>query len=103
MWVGNTWRWLLVVSAPSHHWSVLILLSPVSYVFRTLGQVLGVALSGAILQAILQKELSARITGKGAEKVRVARPNQVLFAESACRLSLRSDSHQPRWLTYQTI
>ncbi|WWC99825.1 hypothetical protein V866_006733 [Kwoniella sp. B9012] len=38
-----------------------------SYVFRTIGQVLGVALSGALAQAILQKELSKRITGPGAE------------------------------------
>ena len=57
------------------HGTILILLSSVSYVFRTLGQVLGVALSGAVLQAILQKELSARITGKGAEKVRMTRPD----------------------------
>ncbi|OCF54216.1 multidrug resistance protein fnx1 [Kwoniella mangroviensis CBS 10435] len=39
-----------------------------SYVFRTIGQVLGVALSGALAQAILQKELSKRITGPGAEE-----------------------------------
>ncbi|WWC58641.1 uncharacterized protein I303_101185 [Kwoniella dejecticola CBS 10117] len=39
-----------------------------SYVFRTIGQVLGVALSGALAQAILQKELSARITGPDADE-----------------------------------
>ena len=41
----------------------------VSYLFRTLGQVLGVALSGALLQTVLQKELSTRITGKGSQEV----------------------------------
>nr|XP_019014992.1 multidrug resistance protein fnx1 [Kwoniella pini CBS 10737]OCF53773.1 multidrug resistance protein fnx1 [Kwoniella pini CBS 10737] len=39
-----------------------------SYVFRTIGQVLGVALSGALAQAILQKELSARISGPDADE-----------------------------------
>ncbi|ORY31766.1 major facilitator superfamily domain-containing protein [Naematelia encephala] len=37
-----------------------------SYVFRTIGQVLGVSLSGALTQTILQKELQRRITGEGA-------------------------------------
>jgi hypothetical protein len=41
----------------------------VSYLFRTTGQVLGVSLSGALTQAILAKELGARITGEGAEEV----------------------------------
>ncbi|TXT04389.1 hypothetical protein VHUM_04156 [Vanrija humicola] len=40
-----------------------------SYVFRTTGQVLGVALSGALTQAVLQRELVARITGPNADKV----------------------------------
>ncbi|ORY34297.1 transporter [Naematelia encephala] len=39
-----------------------------SYVFRTTGQVLGVSLTGALTQAILQKQLSERITGPGAEE-----------------------------------
>jgi MFS family permease len=37
-----------------------------SYVFRTTGQVLGVSLSGALTQAVLQRELERRITGPGA-------------------------------------
>lgn len=40
-----------------------------SYLFRTTGQVLGVSLSGALTQAILARELGARITGEGAEEV----------------------------------
>jgi MFS family permease len=40
-----------------------------SYVFRTTGQVLGVALSGALTQAVLQTELAKRITGPGAAEI----------------------------------
>ncbi|KAK4685621.1 hypothetical protein P7C73_g4525, partial [Tremellales sp. Uapishka_1] len=40
-----------------------------SYVFRSTGQVLGVALSGALLQSILQKELEKRITGDNASQI----------------------------------
>ena len=40
-----------------------------SYVFRTTGQVLGVSLAGALTQAILQRELTARITGPNAREV----------------------------------
>ena len=40
------------------------------YLFRTTGQVLGVSLSGAILQAVLTKQLQMRITGPGASEVR---------------------------------
>ena len=38
----------------------------VSYLFRTTGQVVGVAASGAILQSILLQQLRRRITGPGA-------------------------------------
>jgi len=38
----------------------------ITYLFRTTGQVLGVSLSGTILQAVLQKKLHERITGPGA-------------------------------------
>lgn len=41
----------------------------VSYVSRTIGQVLGVSLSGALTQAVLQKELTKRITGENAQEV----------------------------------
>ena len=41
----------------------------VLFLFRTTGQVLGVSLSGAILQAVLTKQLQKRITGPGAFEV----------------------------------
>lgn len=41
----------------------------VTYLFRTTGQVLGVSLSGTILQAVLQKKLHERIAGPGAAVV----------------------------------
>ena len=44
----------------------------VSYVARTTGQVIGVALSGAITQSILNKELHNRIRGPDAAKVSLA-------------------------------
>lgn len=40
-----------------------------SYVFRTIGQVLGVALSGALTQAVLTWELEKRIRGPNAEEI----------------------------------
>lgn len=40
-----------------------------SYVFRTIGQVLGVALSGALTQAVLARELEKRIQGHNAEEI----------------------------------
>ena len=39
------------------------------YFFRTTGQVLGVSLSGALLQAILTKQLRKRIRGPEAFEV----------------------------------
>lgn len=41
----------------------------ITYLFRTTGQVLGVSLSGTILQAILTAKLKERITGPGAAEV----------------------------------
>lgn len=41
----------------------------VSYLFRTTGQVVGVAVSGAILQNSLKHELRKRIKGPGAEEL----------------------------------
>ena len=38
--------------------------------FRTAGQVLGVSLGGAILQAVLLQKLRARIHGPNSEEVR---------------------------------
>ncbi|WVQ82709.1 hypothetical protein IAT38_004841 [Cryptococcus sp. DSM 104549] len=40
-----------------------------SYVFRTIGQVLGVSLSGALTQAVLENELEKKITGPNAERI----------------------------------
>lgn len=41
----------------------------ITYLFRTTGQVLGVSLSGALLQAILTKQLRKRITVPGAVEI----------------------------------
>ncbi|KJA30117.1 hypothetical protein HYPSUDRAFT_125912, partial [Hypholoma sublateritium FD-334 SS-4] len=43
----------------------------ITYLFRTTGQVLGVSLSGAVLQAVLVKKLRERIQGPNAAQVRV--------------------------------
>lgn len=43
---------------------------PVTYLFRTTGQVIGVSLSGALLQAVLTKKLRERITRPDAYEVR---------------------------------
>lgn len=40
-----------------------------SYLFRTTGQVLGVSLSGALIQAVLLRGLRANITGPDAEEI----------------------------------
>ncbi|KAG9002808.1 hypothetical protein FRB94_003611 [Tulasnella sp. JGI-2019a] len=45
------------------------LLCAVSYLFRTTGQVIGVSLSGALLQSLLVKHLRERITGPGAAEI----------------------------------
>ena len=42
----------------------------VTYLFRTTGQVLGVSLSGAVLQAVLVSKLRNSITGPNAAEVR---------------------------------
>lgn len=41
----------------------------VSYLFRTTGQVIGVSLSGALLQSLLARHLRERITGPGAVEI----------------------------------
>jgi hypothetical protein len=43
----------------------------VTYLFRTTGQVLGVSLSGTVLQAVLLRKLRERIRGSEAHKVRI--------------------------------
>jgi hypothetical protein len=45
-------------------------LFPVTYLFRTTGQVLGVSLSGALLQAVLTHQLRERLHGSDAAEVR---------------------------------
>ena len=41
----------------------------IMFLFRTTGQVLGVSLSGALLQTVLTTQLRKRITGPGASEV----------------------------------
>jgi len=41
----------------------------ITYLFRTTGQVLGVSLSGAVLQAVLLQKLRERIQGPGATEI----------------------------------
>lgn len=43
---------------------------PVTYTFRTVGQVLGVSLSGATVQGVLARQLREKITGPGSAEVR---------------------------------
>ena len=56
--------------------------SLVTYLFRTTGQVIGVSISGAVLQSVLLRSLRAKITGPDAEDiieaVRCARPTSLL-------------------------
>jgi len=40
-----------------------------SYLFRTSGQVLGVSLSGALVQAVLVRQLNQKITGPGSQQI----------------------------------
>lgn len=55
----------------------------VTYLFRTTGQVIGVSLSGAVLQAVLLKALKTRITGPNAaeliESIRYVQQSIQLF------------------------
>jgi len=54
----------------------------ITYLFRTTGQVLGVSLSGTLLQAILTTKLKEHITGPGAaEMIEKIRHNTGLIAE----------------------
>jgi hypothetical protein len=50
----------------------------ITYLFRTTGQVLGVSLGGAVLQAVLIQKLHARITGPGSAEVSI----QLLYTTS---------------------
>lgn len=77
MWVLRTRRELTFLSAVATGSELSsvdrarLIACAVSYLFRTTGQVLGVSLSAAIVQAVLKRELAARITGNGASDVRV--------------------------------
>lgn len=46
-----------------------LIVFPVTYIFRTTGQVLGVSLSGTLLQGVLLSKLQQRIHGPNAEEV----------------------------------
>ena len=50
-------------------WEVVTNNRAVSYLFRTTGQVLGVAVSSTITQSLLAKHLRERIIGSEAEEV----------------------------------
>jgi hypothetical protein len=52
-----------------HLSSTKLNMSPVSYLFRTTGQVLGVSLSGTLLQAVLLSKLRQRVHVPNAEAV----------------------------------
>lgn len=92
--------------------SVFIKLSKVTYLFRTTGQVLGVSLSGAILQAVLLQKLRMRIqdprsaeVGFSANHIPIETSEQTIAAdylrnpvslsyiEASSRLSLPPFSH----------
>lgn len=64
--IGSTWScWQQSM--------IFIHINPaVTYLFRTTGQVLGVSLSGAILQAVLLRKLRERIQGPDAARVHPA-------------------------------
>jgi len=47
----------------------IVIAAGLRYLSRTTGQVIGVSLSGALLQAILTKQLRKRITGPEAFEV----------------------------------
>ena len=64
----------------------------VTYLFRTTGQVIGVSLSGALLQTVLTAKLRERIHGPNAVSVRhhirrmlLPCPADCLFSMCACR------------------
>ncbi|WVQ70843.1 hypothetical protein IAR50_000368 [Cryptococcus sp. DSM 104548] len=56
----------LIADVGSDHVAIA---TSLSYVFRTIGQVLGVSLSGALTQAVLERQLELKIQGPDAEKI----------------------------------
>ena len=70
---GSMFRNVFYVSTLVAH-----IIHEVTYLFRTTGQVIGVALSGAVLQAMLLRTLHAKITGPDAEEVSVT-PMHLLY------------------------
>ena len=54
-----------------------------TYVFRTAGQVIGVSLGGAVLQAVLLKRLHAKIHGPGSEEVRPFNLDQIRWSDGS--------------------
>ena len=55
----------------------------VTYLFRTVAQVLGVSLSGALVQGVLLRELRSRITEPGSDEVRFSALNTQLWLTNA--------------------
>lgn len=48
---------------------LIVYITKVTYLFRTTGQVLGVSLSGTLVQSVLLDQLKKRITGPGSSDV----------------------------------
>lgn len=49
------------------------------YLFRSLGQVVGVALSGALLQSLLNQQLELRLTGERSKEVSTNQSSFLIF------------------------
>ncbi|KAG8878330.1 hypothetical protein FRB98_006278 [Tulasnella sp. 332] len=73
-----------------------------SYLFRTTGQVVGVGLSGALLQSVLVKNLRERITGPGsAEIIRSIRHSTTIIPDLP--LHLRQAAVKSYAISIQTV
>lgn len=71
--IRKIWLWLPEVRGPTGNkvWILIRCDIPVTYLFRTTGQVLGVSLSGTILQAVLLQKLRERISGPAASEASI--------------------------------
>jgi hypothetical protein len=86
-------------------------ITAVTYLFRTTGQVLGVSLSGAVLQSVLLRKLRQRITGPGSLEVsgihatytNCAHPYDVPLTRSSRRYGMKSDGNAANILTFYLL
>ncbi|CAK5275720.1 unnamed protein product [Mycena citricolor] len=73
LWDEKTSQWHLWLDIVPHGFGmasfITTTLIAITYLFRTTGQVLGVSLSGAILQAVLVQKLRERIQGPGSAEL----------------------------------